>query len=173
MAENKLFLGEEEVKGNSPYEPFALNELEKGESVCFYFKETREVNSPEFGEFTVMDGVKFDCNAQTLDELKASMELRSMPANTMLLNKIASGAMRPGNIYRLEKAWNRGDKIPGQNKRAKGHGYNIFKLVASDELIREFEKFIAEKIGVAPAAMQEEKVADAEEPPKPKNKPKI
>lgn len=160
----KLFLGEEEVKGSSLYEPFPLNEMEKGQSVCVYFKETREARSTEFGEFTVMNGVKFDCKASTLDELKNSMALKSMPLNVMLLNKIAAGAMRPGLFYRLEKAWNKGDKVPNsKNKRARGHGYNVFKLQAPENLIKVFEEFIAEKFGVSPAALKEEAVADTKE----------
>ena len=170
MAENKIIMGEEELKGSSPYEPFALNELEKGKSVCFYFKETKEVMSPEFGEFTVMNGTKFSCAATTLDELKNSMELRSMPANTMLLNKIAAGVMRPGNAYRIEKAWNKGDKVPNSNKRAKGHGYNIYKLMVPDAVLAEFDKFIAERIGDRPIAGE---IAQNEEAETTAPRPKI
>lgn len=156
---------EEELKGSSPYEPFALNELEKGESVCFYFKETQEVTSPEYGEFTVMNGVRFDCSASTEEELEKSMKCISMPANTLLLNKIVSGVMRPGIAYRLEKAWNKGDKYDG-NKKARGHGYKVFKLNASDELLRKFEQFVADKIGTSVSSISEEELS--EEKPKPR-----
>lgn len=167
MANNKLIMGEEELKGSSPYAPFALNELEKGDSVCFYFKETNQVTSHEFGEFTVMNGVKFDCNADTIEKLKSSMGLTSMPANTMLLNKIASGVMRPGNAYRIEKAWNKGDKSPS-GKRAKGHGYNIFKLMVPDAVLAEFDSFINSSLGTKPINGEIAQKEEADTAPRPK-----
>ncbi len=151
---------EEELKGSSPYKSFSPNEeLDIGDSFCIYFKETATANSPEYGEFTVVNGVKFDCSAKTEAELENSMELASFVPNTLLLNKIASGTMRPGNAYRIEKAWNRGDKYEG-NKKAKGYGYKLFKLNASDALLQKFDAFIAERVGDVPTGeIPEEEVA--------------
>jgi hypothetical protein len=157
---------EQELSGNSPYASFSPNEdLNVGESFCIYFKETAEATSPEYGEFTVLNGVKFNCSAATEQELIDSMELASFVPNTLLLNKIASNSMRAGDAYRIEKKWNRGDKYDG-NKKAKGYGYSVYKLSASNELLNKFEAFISENLGTSVAAMGETPVE--EEAPKPK-----
>ena len=142
---------EQELQGSSPYGKYAPNEeLEIGESFCFYFKETSTGNSAEYGEFTLMNGVMFDCKADTEDKLMTSAELRSFVPNTLLLNKLAAGQMRPGQAYRIEKKWNRGDKYNG-NQKAKGYGYGVFKLNASDELLSKFDAFVAKQLGAVPA----------------------
>ena len=143
-----------ELQGSSPYGKFSPNEeLEIGESFCIYFKETSTANSQEYGEFTVVNGVKFDCNTDTTEKLEQSMELASFVPNTLLLNKIAAGQMRPGQAYRIEKRWNRGDKYNG-NQKAKGYGYAVYKLNASDELLTKFDAYIASQLGGVPTGEQ-------------------
>ena len=155
---------EEELQGTSPYAKYSPNEeLEIGESFCFYFKETATATSPEYGEFSVMNGVTFDCSAKDEASLKKSYALTGFVPNTLLLNKIAAGQMRPGNAYRIEKSWNRGDKYNG-NQKAKGYGYKVFKLGASDELLSSFDAFIAEQLGTVPTS--ETEVADTTSKPK-------
>ncbi len=102
-----------------------------------------------------MNGVKFSCDAKTEKELEESMSLVGFVPNTLLLNKIAAGQMRPGNAYRIEKSWNRGDKYEG-NKKAKGYGYKVFKLSASDALLSKFDAFIAQELGAVPGGEVEE-----------------
>ncbi len=154
---------EEEVQGNSPYASFKPNEeLEIGDSFCIFIKENTTANSAEYGEFTVVNGVVFDCSSADEAAMKKSMQLKGFIPNTLLLNKIASGLMRIGGVYRIEKTWNRGDKYNG-NMKAKGFGYKLFKLGASDALLNVFEAFIAETLGTSAASMTEE---EAEEAPK-------
>lgn len=155
---------EEELQGTSPYAKYSPNEeLEIGDSFCFYFKETSTATSSEYGEFTLMNGVTFDCDAKDSDSLKSSYALTGFVPNTLLLNRLAAGQMRPGNAYRIEKAWNRGDKYNG-NQKAKGYGYKVFKLGASDELLSSFDIFIANELGIVPTS--EEEVTDTESKPK-------
>ena len=146
---------EEELAGSSPFSQFKPNEeLEKGESFCFYFHSTGTGNSAEYGEFTVLQGVKFECNAKNEKELEQSMSLTGFIPNTLLLNKVAAGQMRHGNAYRIEKAWDRGDKYNG-NQKAKGYGYKVFKLNAPDALLTKFDKFVAEQLGTVPQGEEE------------------
>jgi len=146
---------EEIIKGNSPYKEHKINEYEIGKSIGFvYFKE-ETATSAEYGDFQVWQGVTYDFDAKTEDALIASLELGSLIANTLLLNKQKNGAIVPGELYRIEKKWNKGDTYDG-NKKAKGLGYELFHLKVSTAIITKVKEFHDTKLN--PGLQEEVKV---------------
>ena len=131
---------EELIKGNSPYAENKINEFEIGQSIgLVYFKED-EAESKEYGKFAIWQGVTFDFEAKSEDALIASLALGSIIPNTLLLNKQKNGAIIPGELYRIEKKWNKGDTYDG-NKKAKGLGYELYHLKVSTALLTKVKEF--------------------------------
>lgn len=128
-------LEEEKVLSENQHEQKELNTMEIDEDFAFYFDNTKTANSTEFGEFTVCQGLLLDLNADDEDALVASASPLSFIANTLLANKIEEGGFLRGNLYRIVKKWDKGQKF-GDGKVAKGYGYDLFHLKAGDALSR-------------------------------------
>lgn len=108
-------------------EKISLQELNKGESIVFYFVSTANRTSKEYGDFQVCEGLKLDVNAPGVDAMVESAVGASFVPNTFLQNAMQNGNLETGRVYRIEKAWNRDDKF-GDGKKAKGYGYKVFEL---------------------------------------------
>lgn len=124
-----------------------LKELAKGESVTFYAGSIADRNSAEYGDFKVVEGLNLDANAGSIDALVDSASGAAFIPNTMLLNMIEEGKLAAGNLYRIEKAWDRDEKF-SNGKKAKGFGYNVFELGADqDTKVRLRDAFMEAKSG--------------------------
>lgn len=132
---------EELIKGNSPYKDLEIAKFPIGQSVGFvYFSEATAV-SKEYGEFAIWEGVTFDKSATTEDALFSSLELGSLIPNKLLLGKQENGAVIRGELYRIEKKWNKGDTYEG-NRTAKGHGFDLFHLKLNTAFLKRVEDFL-------------------------------
>jgi hypothetical protein len=158
-------LQEEKIDLQNPHEQFRLHDMEKGDSIGFFWVKMRDANSEEYGDFQVMEGLQVNVSADSEDALIESAKAISTIPNTMLLNNIAQGGMVRGELYRLEKAWDKGEKFKGGVK-AKGYGYNTYRIKAPEPLLRKLEA--AYKAKVNPNNMSEESTAAEEPVAKPK-----
>ncbi len=118
---------EKEVLNENQHEQFDISALEIGESLSFYFDNTRNATSEEYGDFIICQGIKVDIEAASLDALTASASAISFIPNVLLRNKIDENAMIQQELYRIEKAWDKGQKF-NDGKKAKGWGYKVFHL---------------------------------------------
>lgn len=109
-----------------------LADMNIGESVVFYFGLFKDLPANEFGESVVWEGLQLDTTKASPKEAVENSIFVSLWPNTQLRRMNASGSIIAGRLYRIEKAWNRGDKFKG--KPAKGFGYNVFELNLNEEL---------------------------------------
>lgn len=109
-----------------------LADMNIGESIVFYFGLSKDLPANEFGESVVWEGLRLDTTKANPKEAIESSIFVSLWPNTQLRRMNASGSIITGRLYRIEKAWNRGDKFKG--KPAKGFGYNVFELNLNEEL---------------------------------------
>lgn len=117
---------EEVVQGQSPYKDYQLGNQENGfVATLFYVGDSEELES-EHGKFYCMQGLGFDVNSKTEDDILNSCQLVSIIPNTMLKGMIANGAFAKGQAYKITKKWSKGDKYQG--RAAKGHGYEVTKF---------------------------------------------
>lgn len=133
------FTTEEEVKGNSPYEEFAIAELSVDASIGFIYFGERTAKSKQWGEFTVWDGLMFDPSSKSEKEFLDSCELRSFIPNKVLKGKQANGAIIPGELYRIKKTWNKGDKFD-DGTVAQAYGYTLYHLKVPTTLLEKAQK---------------------------------
>lgn len=124
----------------SSFEAFKIAELEKGKSIGFFFSQISSRVSDK-GDFEVCEGVRFDIDAKDIDALVESALASSFVPNTMMKNLIDSGSFKQGYCYRVEKAWNIGDKGKKGNP-AKGFGYRVFKLNTPDSVISRLKAIL-------------------------------
>jgi len=116
----------EEVQGQSPYQDYQLGTQENGfVATLFYVSDSEELES-EHGKFYCMQGIGFDINSKTEDDILNSAKLVSIIPNKMLKGMIAKGAFAKGQAYQITKKWTKGDKYQGRT--AKGHGYEVSKF---------------------------------------------
>lgn len=118
---------EKEVLNENQHEQFDISALEIGESVPFYYASTRDADSEEYGPFIICQGIKVDIESSSVDALVGSAQAISFIPNTLLKNKIDEGSMIEGELYRIEKAWDKGQKFK-DGKKAKGWGFKVFHL---------------------------------------------
>ena len=118
---------EEEVLSENQHEQYDISALEIGESLPFYYNNTRDAESEEFGPFIICQGIKVDVEQTSIEALCATAQPISFIPNVLLRNKIDEGAMIEGELYRIEKAWDKGRKF-SDGKKAKGWGYKVFHL---------------------------------------------
>ena len=118
---------EKEVVSENQHEQLDIKEMTIGESFGFYFTSQRTATSEEYGDFTICQGLKVDLDASDVDALVSESTAASFIPNTLLCNKIAEGALLEGELYRIEKAWNKGQTF-ADGKRSKGWGYKLFSL---------------------------------------------
>jgi len=118
---------EEEVVSENQHEQLDIKEMVIGESFGFFFATQRTATSEEYGDFTICQGLKVDLDATDVDALVDTATAASFIPNTLLANKITEGALLEGELYRIEKAWDKGQKFK-DGKKAKGWGYKLFSL---------------------------------------------
>ena len=117
---------QEEVSGSSPYQDYQLgNQVNGFVATLFYVGDSKELES-EHGKFYCMQGLGFDANSKTEDDVINSCKLVSIIPNTMLKGMITNGAFAKGSAYKVTKKWTKGDKYQG--RAAKGHGYEVSKF---------------------------------------------
>ncbi len=155
------FLNEEKIDLQNPHEQVKLQDLEKGESIGFFWVKMRDANSDEYGDFQIMEGLQVDLSADSEQALIDSAKPISTVPNTMLLNNIEQGGMVRGELYRLEKAWDKGEKFKGGVK-AKGYGYNTYRIKAPESLLKSLDALYKAKI--KPNNMSQEGAAEEEAP---------
>lgn len=135
---------EELVEGNSPYKQHKINEFEKDEAIGFVYMNEETRDSQDYGEFTVWQGVTFNTEAETEQELLESLELGSIIPNTILKNKQETGNLVAGELYKIVKTWDKGDKYKdksGATKRAKGHGFDMYHLKLNTAFLKKVREF--------------------------------
>jgi len=118
---------EEEVISENQHEQLDIKEMTIGQSLGFFFTSQRTATSEEYGDFTICQGLKMNLDAADVDTLVEEATAASFIPNTLLANKIAEGALLEGELYRIEKAWDKGQKF-ADGKKAKGWGYKLFSL---------------------------------------------
>lgn len=128
---------EEQVSSKSPYADFKLGEADNDTVWFFYFDNQTTANSPEYGEFTILQGLGFDGELKTQDELLKSAVLNSFIPNTLIHNIMKNGGIVRGEAYKIVKKWTKGDSFDPKDKKkkAKGHGYEFFRLKAPDSFL--------------------------------------
>jgi len=155
---------EEEVVSENQHEQLDIKEMEIGDSFGFFFTSQRGATSEEYGDFVICQGLKIDLEAADVDTLVEAATAASFIPNTLLMNKITEGALLEGELYRIEKAWDKGQKFK-DGKKAKGWGYKLFSL--SIEPVVKKQLTDAYKAKVNPVKAEE---SEAETP---KGKPSV
>jgi|SaaInl8_200m_RNA_FD_contig_21_23347_length_546_multi_8_in_0_out_0_1 hypothetical protein len=153
-------LQEEKIDLQNPHEQFKLQDLEKGESLGFYWVNMRTATSDEYGDFNVMEGLQVDLTADSEEAILESAKAISTVPNTMLQNNIDQGGMVRGDLYRLEKAWDKGEKF--KTGKAKGYGYNTYRIKAPESLLNKLASAYRAKIN--PNNMGEESSEETSKP---------
>lgn len=123
---SNVFSEKEIVTSNDGFARFEFKNLAKGESVIVYLADITKAESDEFGEFSLFKMLRLG-EGETLEQMLEGSELISSIPNTQLSNMLDEGVLVKGNLYRIEKAWERGDSFAG-GKKAKGFGYKVFTL---------------------------------------------
>lgn len=161
---------ETEVLSENQHEQFDITALEIGESLPFYYDNTRGATSEEYGDFSICQGIKVDIESASVDALVASAHPVSFIPNILLLNKIDDGSMIEGELYRIEKAWDK-HQVFSDGKKAKGWGYKVFHLAMDPKTktaLKDAYKAATNKAGIA-----EETDTSGEEVKAPKSKPSV
>lgn len=143
---------EEKIDLQNPHEQVKLQEIAKGDSIGFFWMNQRTANSDQYGEFTVIEGLQVDLTAESEDGLLDSAKAISTVPNTMLQNNIEQGGMVRGELYRIEKGWDKGEKF--STGPAKGYGYNTFRIKAPEPLLQKLEALYKGKVN--PNSVKEE-----------------
>ena len=110
--------------------------MEVGESIGFYFDNTRTATSEQYGDFLIAQGLTVDYNAKSIDAFVESGEAGSFIPNTLLLNKIEEGTLLEGEAYRIEFSWDKGQKFK-DGRISKGYGYTLFHLAIEPEVKKQ------------------------------------
>ena len=118
---------ETEVVSENVHLQMDIKEMTIGDSFGFFFTSQRTATSEEYGDFIICQGLKVDLEATDIDSLVDTAGAASFIPNTLLSNKITEGALLEGELYRIEKAWDKGQKFK-DGKKAKGWGYKLFSL---------------------------------------------
>jgi hypothetical protein len=139
---------EQEVLNVNQHKQIPLQELPINTSIGFYFDNIKEATSQEFGDFEVCQGLEVDLSSKTVDELIEKAQPASFIPNTLLRNKISSGAMIPGEVYRIEKVWDRFQKFKDGTK-AKGYGYALFHQEVGPQIKSKLAAAYKQKIAAA------------------------
>lgn len=148
----------EVVDGKSPYTDMKLGDQDNGFTCTFYYDNKAKATSADYGDFEILQGVGFDHNLDSMEDMLAGARLISMIPNTMLKNLIANGGMARGEAYIVTKKWTKGDKF--NNKKALGHGYEVQRIKAPDSFLDQLK---AKHKELLPEGMGAETVAAAPE----------
>jgi hypothetical protein len=137
----------EEVNGNSPYTDLKVGDQDNGFKTGFLYLKKDTATSSEYGDFDIWQGLSFNANAETEEQLIGSLALASLIPNTMLKNFEKNGAFSFETPYILTKKWTKGDKYEG-NKRAKGHGFGVEKVKLPTSILDKMIAFHNTKMSV-------------------------
>lgn len=144
----------EVIDGKSPYKDMKLGDQENGFTCTFYYDNKTSATSADYGDFEILQGVGFDHNLDSTDDMLAGAELISLIPNTMLKNLIANGGMVRGEAYIVTKKWTKGDVF--NKKKALGHGYEVQRIKAPDSFLDALKAKHSEKM---PEGMKTEAAA--------------
>ncbi len=141
MAENALFT-EELVDSKSPYTDLKIGEADNGTVWFFYYDNKTSATSKDYGAFDILQGVTFDGTKKTIEDILGTTGLASFIPNTLILNIIKQGGLVRGEAYKIVKKWSKDDKYDPKDakKKAKGHGFEFYRLKASDAFLSELKK---------------------------------
>jgi len=155
---------EKEVVSENAHEQLDIKELVIGDSIGFFFVSQRTATSEEYGDFTICQGLKVNLDAADVDSLLEDSNPASFIPNTLLSNKITEGALLEGELYRIEKAWDKNQKF-ADRKKSKGWGYKLFSLSIEPVVKKQLQDKYASKIN---PLTKDETEAEA-----PKGKPSV
>lgn len=139
---------EEKVQAENKFDNFEFEK--KGDSINFFFMDTAERTSPQYGEFEVLLGLKVD-DLSSIEAALQSAKLVSMIPHTVIKNRVADGTIVKEELYSITRAWDRGEKF-ADGKVAKSYGYDIKHLVIGEEdrqkLIRRYRELLSGEGGM-------------------------
>ena len=140
-AQNALFT-EELVDSKSPYTDLQIGDADNGTTWYWFYDNKTTANSRDYGEFTILQGVSFDGTKKTIEDILSTAKLASFIPNTLIHNIIKQGGLARGEAYKIVKKWSKDDKydVKDPKKRAKGHGFEFFRLKASDAFLSSLKK---------------------------------
>jgi len=153
----------EEVNGNSPYTDMKIGDQDNGFKVGFLYLKKDKATSAEYGEFNIWQGLSFNQDAETEEQLLESLALASLIPNTMLQNFEKNGAFSFETPYILTKKWTKGDKYEG-NKRAKGHGWGVDKVKLPTSILDKMIAFHNTAMNVVETAHADDGASQEEAP---------
>ena len=154
---------EEEVVSENAHKQLDIKEMETGESLGFFFTSQRGATSEEFGDFIICQGLEVNLGAEDVDTLITTAKAASFIPNTLLVNKIKEGSLLEGELYRIEKAWAKGQKFK-DGKKAKGWGYKLFSLSLEPAVKKQL--LDAYKVAINPVKSKETDSDGSSEPAK-------
>jgi len=119
---------EETVKSENKFGNFEFTK--KGDTIDFFWVDTAERVSQQYGTFEVLLGLKLN-DLSSVDAAVKSAELMSLIPHTIIRNRIEDGTMVKEELYRITRAWDRGEKF-ADGRIAKSYGYDIKHLVLAE-----------------------------------------
>lgn len=143
------------VEGSSPYGKWNFKEVGDSITCLVMGKGTR--SSQEYGDFNVLEVVKFNPDANTVEEAVESAELVAFPIATVLNNQFDSGVIVPNECYTITFSLDRGQEYIAKNggkAKAKAKHYKVERLGVPSEGINAL-KAKAPKMVVSATPVEE------------------
>lgn len=141
---------EEVVNSSSPYQKFEFQEL--GDSVTIYMVGTGTRTSEQYGEFQVIEGIAWNKDAKTLDELRDSLKPISFVCNKVLSGHITNNTLRAGGVYSISLVLKKDMKYTAKNgsqARAKANHFEIKTLGLSKEALDVIKEAVPNQLNVS------------------------
>lgn len=152
MAEQQTLFGEQEIVAeNQHLQGDIKKELGINESLGFYFAGTREATSEDYGDFVICQGLKVDVTSASVDALLETSLAYSFIPNVLLSNKLTEGSFAQGELYRIEKTWEKGQKFKDGTK-AKGYGFTLYHQNVDPLVKKQLADIYASRINPLKAA---------------------
>jgi hypothetical protein len=136
------FFTEEKVDTKSPYTDLGFGDADNGTIWYFFYDNKKKATSKDYGDFEIIQGVNFDGTKKSQDEILATVKLAGFIPNTLIKNMMSNGGLIRGEAYKIVKKWSKDDKYDPKNPKlkAKGHGYEFFRLKAPDSFLEALKK---------------------------------
>jgi len=138
---------EEVVKAENKFANFDWEG--KGDSIDFFWMDTADRTSAEYGDFYVMLGLKLN-DLSSIEAAVETAELVSFIPRTIIKNRVEDGTMVKEELYRITQSWEKGEKFK-DGRRAKAHGYEIKHLVLAEPdrraLARRYRELLQDNEG--------------------------
>jgi hypothetical protein len=148
MEKQMPLFNEKEILAENQHKQKAIKDMPLNTSFGFYFDNTADKSSQEYGDFVVCQGLEVDLGASSVAELIDTATPISFIPNTLLTNKMDTRAMITGEVYRIEKVWDRHQKFK-DGTRAKGYGYALFHQEVGPQIKAELAEAYKNKISGA------------------------